>query len=241
MIAFFAVGAASTAVRLLPGRAALVSFAFIGTNFLPERSINDLRRTCTLLFLDSGAFSAWSKGTPIDLDRYCDFVHANWQTFDRIATLDTIGDEAASLANWRLMLSRLPWCAERLVPVFHEGEPIETLDAYCARARVVGLGRTAGRRSKPLTFAFYDEVFNRYPTHAFHAFGNGDPQTLEPYPFDSFDCTSWERDSGYANKHGFPWSRATRETRMRAYIEGIESIEHRPPRQVSLRFARGAA
>lgn len=248
MIAYFAVGAGSVAVRLLEGRAALVSFASIGS-FVSLNHLDSLRAKCSKMFLDSGAFSAWTKGTPIDIARYIAFVHERGSMFDVIASLDeipAIGQCAPaadrSLANWRAMRDSLHQYADRIIPVHHEGDPVDVLDAYVdAGARLIGLGRTLGRRSKPLSLDFYDQVFNRHPLHAFHAFGNGDPQTLEPYPFESFDCSSWERDAGYSNKHGFPWCRVAKETRMRAYVEALSTIEHRPPKQAPLQFGRPRA
>lgn len=226
-MAYFAVGASSVALRLLPGRAALVSFAYIGSNFLPKTAVTELRAACSALFLDSGAFTAWTKGTPIVIEKYVEHILEHEDRYDAIAALDVIGDWRGSRENWIRMRDAFPSAKTKLIPVFHEGEPIELLDEY-VDAPVVGLGRTDGRRNKDASFLFYDACFNRQPTVRFHAFGNGDPQTLEPYPFSSFDCTTWERDSVYANSHRWPWSRVTKETRMRAYIEALESIEHKP-------------
>jgi len=93
-----------------------------------------------------------------------------------------------------------------------------------------------GKAGVKKTFAFYDEVFNRYPSGKFHALGNANPLTLEPYPFTSFDSTGWQRDAGYSNDVGWPYNRCTRTTRMLAYIEATTTIEHRPPRQLGLRW-----
>lgn len=227
MEAIFAVGAASVAVRILAGRSALVSFAKIGTNFCPTKSVEKLLKVCPRVVLDSGAFSAWTLGTPIDLSKYIDHVREHGGRFAWCAALDAIGDGPQSVTNWHAMRASLPELASKIVPVFHEGEPLELLDEYTAAGGLVGLGRTEGRLSKPKTFAFYDACFNRAPGAKFHAFGNGSPETLEVYPFASFDCTTWERDSSYGGSHGWPWSSASKNTRMTAYVEALSTIRHR--------------
>lgn len=236
MTPIFAVGSGSTAARILVGKRALVSFAYVGTRWLPESRLAKLQAACAGLVLDSGAFTAWQKGTPIDIAEHTAFVAERHAEFEWCAALDAIGDAAASLANWRRQRSELA-SDVRLVPVFHEGEDFEILDEYVAAAPLIGLGRTKGRKSVDATFDWYDDVFNRYPLGKFHAFGNGSPETLEPYPFVSFDCTTWERNSTYGGKHRWPWSRCTKETCMRAYIEAFETVTYRPRahgRQLSL-------
>lgn len=238
MRAYFAVGHGDTAERLLGGHRTLMSFAYLGTSRVPWSNAKRIVAASPGCFLDSGAFTAWKSGRPIILTDYLAHIVASAGAFERIAALDDIESPTKSLANWRNMLAALaPDVAARIVPVFHEGEPLDLLDEYVETAYVVGLGRTDGRNSKPKTYAFYDECFNRHPLIRAHAFGCGDPARLEPYPFDSFDCTTWECDSTYAEKHGWPWSRVSKETRMRAYIEALETIEHRPAKQLSLRMS----
>jgi len=227
MDAFFAVGSAPAALRHLAGRRALLSFAYLDRFWTMADAVK-LRAACIAMFLDSGAFTAWTRGTPIDLGAYLAFVEAHGAMWDHVAALDSIDDWRQSVANWRAMLDR---SARPVVPVYHEGEPIEVLDDYVAGAPYVGIGRTEGRRSKRKTLELYDDVFNRHPTARLHAFGCADPECLEPYPWASFDSTTWERDSTYAAKHGWPWGRVSKATRMAAYVEATDGIEHRPPKQ----------
>lgn len=235
MEAFFAVGAASVAVRLLAGRSALVSFAYIGTNFVPVSTLARLLDACPRVVLDSGAFTAWTKGKPVDLGRYLAFIEEHGHRYAWIAALDAIGDWRGSIENWTAMLDRLPAAlAAKVVPVFHEGEPVEVLDTYCERAPLVGLGRTEGRNSKQKTFAFYDACFNAHPEGRFHAFGNGSPDTLECYPFASFDCTTWERDATYTQTHGWPLNRVSKEMMMRVYLDAFSSIHFTRGRQLDM-------
>ena len=235
MKAYFAAGAGASAVKMLSGHNVLVSFAMIGT-WINVNHVKKLRAAGGSMFLDSGAFSAWSKGKPIDLHAYVDFVREHHAIFDTVAALDVIGDGHASLNNWLAMTYALPEVGDKIMPVYHEGDDLALLDQYVAGARVVGVGRTDGRGDEDKTLQLYDDVFNRHPHGKFHAFGNSNPKTLEPYPFDSFDSTTWERDSVYGGKHRWPWSHASRATRMAAYIEAIETIRHRPASQGKLMF-----
>lgn len=235
MESFFAIGDAATAIRLLAGRRALVSFAYVGTNWVPVAKLAQIAGVTSALMIDSGAFTAWRKGLPLDVGAYIAWLAADAPPFAWAIAGDVIDDAAASLTNWRAM----PRLDGRAVPVFHEGEPVEHLDEYVATSQRCALGRIGGRRSESKTFEFYDLVFNRHPDAKFHALGNASATTLEPYPFASFDSTGWQRDAAYSNAARWPFSRCSKETRMRAYVEATESIEYRPAKQTSL-FGRGA-
>ena len=50
-----------------------------------------------------------------------------------------------------------------------------------------------------------------------------------------------KRDAAYSNSAGWPFNRCSKETRMRAYLEAAESIEHRAPAQLSLSWGKLAS
>lgn len=229
MKAYFAVGDSSTAIRLLAGHRALISFAYVGSSFLPTKKVSELASVTSGLMIDSGAFTAWRKGSAIQLDAYSRFL-LTAPVHEWAIALDVIGDAEASVANWRLMRQRHP----TIVPVWHEGDPVSILDEYASAGGLIGLGRIEGRRSDQKTLEFYDAAFNRHPDTMFHALGNANPMQLEPYPFYSFDSTGWQRDAAYSQSHKWPYNRCTKETRMRASIEATETIEHRAPKQQPL-------
>ncbi len=257
MKAFFAVGDAAMARSVLAGHRMLISFAHIGEDdFVPEESVNVLAGLALELLIDCGEFTEWNrrregkKPKGITLESFFAWLRSKIaERPDLFATMrafapDVIGDAAASMRRWREALRVAPDLAPRLIPVWHEGDPIEHLAEYNPAARRVALGRIAGRRSVPKTFDFYDEAFNRFPRGQFHALGNCNPETLEPYPFEEFDGVTWQLDSTFGNKHRWPWSRVSKRTRMFSYVEATETIEHRPAerrRQLSLAFAAGAA
>jgi hypothetical protein len=238
MIPVYAVGDAGTAIRLLAGRAILVSHAYIGS-FVPVDKLADLRTAATELWCDSGAFTYWNrerKGeatSTITVDAWAEFIIAHGDRFDFFITLDEIGNASGSMENWLRLLAMVPkHLHPKLVPVWHEGDPIEHLVEYRPAERLVGLGRTKGRLAGPAgkkaTLEFYDAAFNEYPDGIYHLLGNCNPDTIEGFDARSFDATTWQRDSAYGNSHGWPWCAVTKETRMRAYIEAIATIRYRP-------------
>lgn len=262
MIPIFAVGDPHTAIRLLAGRAVLVSHAYLGAKHeegtpKPRRGDNewipwaDLLRliaVAALVWCDSGAFTYWNrmlKGKPgpvMNVEKWAAFVIENYDLFAQFVAPDVIGDGAATLRNWLALLEMVPPGKHaKLVPVWHEGDPIEHLHAYSPDVRIVALGRTEGRKPGPTgkkcTMRFYDQAFNAYPEGQYHALGNGSPDTIEPFPFVCFDNTTWQKDAAYSEADGFPWNKISKETRMLAYIEGAANIRHVPrvlPKQTTL-------
>ena len=90
--------------------------------------------------LDSGAFTAWKAGKPIELDDYCRFIESlpikPWRYF----TLDVIGDPHGSMKNYEIMLKR----GFNPVPIFTRGEDPAALEEYYKTSDVVGIGGLVG-------------------------------------------------------------------------------------------------
>lgn len=236
MRAIFAVGDAWSAKKLLAGKPMLFSFAYVGSSWVPTTNLHELAAMASSVVFDSGAFTAWKRQTAgkspleIDLEKYAYFLMHEAPRWEWALSFDVIGNPQASIENWHQMRARCNGSEDKIVPVFHEGSPLEFLDHYVERAPRVAIGRTAGRDNVRKCREFYDLVFNRHPDACIHALGNSNPATIEPYPFDSFDSTSWQRSNQicYAESLGFPWNRTSRETRMRAFIEACETIDFRP-------------
>lgn len=228
MRAYFAVGDATTAIRMLAKHRALISYAYVGTPWLPVKHLPTLVQVTTDLMIDSGAFTAWKQDRPIVLDDYMTWLAEDAPAYSVAIALSVIGDADASVTNWERMRREAPSVGARLMPVFHEGDPIEVLDDYVKHSTIVGLGRVGGRRSEQKTLEFYDQAFNRHPLGTFHALGNADPKQLEHYPMASFDSTGWQRDAGYSASKPWPLNRVPADLRMQCYIEATETIAHRP-------------
>lgn len=160
----------------------LLSYAF------HERTnIGAVRRNlvCGRLMVDSGAFTAWSKGRPISLDAYAGFLERWRGCWDHAITLDVIGDGKASAANTRKLHERgLP-----VMPVFTRGDSLAEFDAMVADVGYVCAGGLVGLPTK--TQLARVQMLQRRAQDAgggIHALGIGSMATLRaarPYSADA--------------------------------------------------------
>jgi len=153
------------------------------------------------LFLDSGAYSAWTQGANIDIHDYIKFIKKHEEFIDVYANLDVIGiggkqpnrlTAEATLNNQGIMedagLSPLP--------CFHFGEPYEFLEAYVESYDYIALG-VAGNSGKKL-IPWLDTCFSDYicddkglPKLKVHGFAVTSLKNMVRYPWYSVDSTSW--------------------------------------------------
>jgi hypothetical protein len=108
--------------------------------------------------LDSGAFTAWKAGKPIELDDYCRFLEQlpvkPWRYF----LLDVIGDPHGTMRNYETMLKR----GFKPVPIFTRGEDPIVLEDYYKTSEVVGIGGLVGtRRNRGFVNGIMKHVGNR--------------------------------------------------------------------------------
>lgn len=158
-------------------------------------------------FLDSGAYSAWSRGTVIDLDEYCAFIRSNIELIDVYASLDVIPgvpgqnatererDEAAE-QSWKNYLFMVREGLDPL-PVYHYGENPRylerMLDYGCPYIGIGGLVGVPGERRR----MWLDRVFDRLTDDdgkaivRTHGFGMTSIPLIFRYPWYSVDSTTW--------------------------------------------------
>lgn len=242
---YFVVGwTVNCALRVLAGHGVLVSYELYRTGRITLSMLRAFVAAGCEIVLDNGEFSRWKSGIPTDVPgfyRFLRLLDSEGIPWRWAVAPDVIGDAKGTREEWRRAQSEHADLLPKLVPVFHEGDPWDLLDEYEPETRLVALGRTEGRGSKGKTFGWYDGAFNRHPDMRPHALGNASPETLEPYPFASFDASSWERNAAYSNAHGWPFNRCSKELRMRAYVEAAETLEYRPSRQLGLRLIQEIA
>lgn len=175
-------------------RRSLISYAHAGEAF---RFWVDAQPADADVFLDSGAFSAWSDGKRIDLDQYCDYLKGHADRLAAYAALDVIGDWRASAGNLDVMLR----AGLSPVPTFHRGSPLCELDrlARVHRHIAVGglmshLGRKVHRQTRADLQPHLDAVFSVLERHwpvRVHVFGVAAHQwVLERYPIYSADSAT---------------------------------------------------
>lgn len=169
------------------------------------------------LFIDSGAFSAWTQGKVIDVDEYIDWINARIDYIDLYGQIDVIpGDRnsgklpsimevrEAAQKTWENYLYMRPKMKspEKLLYTFHVGEPIEFLqqalewkDEDGNYIPYIALGGMVGKsyevRDKFLNSCFAVIKASKNPNVKVHAFGMTDRKLLSSYPITSADSTSW--------------------------------------------------
>ena len=141
------------------------------------------------IFMDSGAYSAYTQGTEIDLDKYIDFLKENKDKLKVYANLDVIGDAVATKRNQELMEAE----GLKPLPTYHQGEPIDYLIDMCKKYDYIALGGMVGGREEDLERFLADcfGVINNYPNVKVHGFGMTNFDLIKKFKFHSVDSTSW--------------------------------------------------
>jgi len=145
------------------------------------------------VFLDSGAFSADSQKTPIDVWEYMAYINENFDYISTYVVLDVIGNAEETWKNQALMESE----GLNPLPVYHVEDPIEYL-YKCLEYDYFALGGMAGGIGHAARIAFLDKCFEiicdskgNLPRSRIHGFGIMSPDLITRYPFFSLDTASW--------------------------------------------------
>ena len=159
------------------------------------------------LVLDSGAFTAWSRGTPVDLDEYIAYIKANAEGVDHYVALDVIPGafgvkpspaevEASASQGWENLIYMQREGLDP-VPVFHQGERFWWLERMIQHGcKYIGIS-PANDRTTQQKRLWLDRVFelvcdsNGYPRVKTHAFGVTAVPLLTRYPWYSADSATW--------------------------------------------------
>lgn len=140
--------------------------------------------------LDSGAFTAWKAGKPIELDDYCRFLEGlpvkPWRYF----TLDVIGDPEGTLRNYETMLAR----GFTPVPIFTRGEDPSVLEDYYKTSDVVGIGGLVGTQGNR---GFVRGIMRHVADRKVHWLGFTDLDFIKVYRPFMCDSSSWESGSRF--------------------------------------------
>lgn len=176
------------------------------------------------LFIDSGAFSAWTKGKIIDVDEYISFINTYKDHLTICASVDTIPgkprtsyiasqEDVAKAAqgtweNFLYMRSKMD-DVNKLLYTFHTGEPWEFLERALeyeddrGPINYIAFGGLVGK-NKDVIKVFLAKAFDiigkkSRPNLKIHAFGMTRLDILEEYPFTSADSTSWLQTANFGS------------------------------------------
>lgn len=164
-------------------------------------SFADLRRPpdrskCRSVFLDSGAFSAWSVGRTIALADYIRHVRERRADYDAVAGLDVIGDWQASKRNFLAMRD----AGLEIVPCYHIGEPTAYWEWMLSEWPYVAIGGMVpylkSVKGFPNRDALWTEVNRLHriarPTGVkLHGFGCTVYRFMADLDWHSVDSTTW--------------------------------------------------
>lgn len=163
-----------------------------------ETQTRRIREDGTRVFLDSGAFSAFTQGVDIDLPGYVDYIKRNSDIVrvdDGIlcaSVLDGIGDPLKTYQNQKHM----EYLGVQPLPCFHYGEDERYLEYYISNYRYITLGGMVPI-SKPQLYFWLDRIWNDYlvdgagrPKVKVHGFGLTTIDLMLRYPWYSVDSSS---------------------------------------------------
>lgn len=179
----------------------LESYHYIGK----QRYVDDIRRNADTVFLDSGAFSAYTLGIDLSVADYCDYIQRNLDIVkveDNVliaSVLDGIGDPLQTYRNQLEMEAR----GVRPLPCFHAGEDERYLEWYVKNYEYITLGGMVGSSTKQLCI-WLDRMWDKYLTDGagnarikVHGFGITSVPIMERYPWHSCDSSSWVQSTAF--------------------------------------------
>lgn len=150
--------------------------------------------------LDSGAYSAWTKGAKIDIDEYCDFIKKHKDFIDHYIVLDVIGDAEGSLKAQHYMESQglMP------LPVFHQGEDWKYLEYYANNYDYICISPLSYSANGGNMVDFLDTCFSEHicdkdglPKCKVHGLGLTTISMMLRYPWYSVDSATWVLRSAF--------------------------------------------
>lgn len=144
-------------------------------------------------FLDSGGFSAFTKGAVIDVYDYCDFIKRYNHVITHYSVLDDMLCAEKTLENQKIMEEQ----GLNPIPCFHYNEDPKYLEYYIENYDYISLGGMVPVTTKDL-IPWLDNIFRNYicdkqgyPKVKVHGFGLTAFNLMFRYPWYSVDSSSW--------------------------------------------------
>lgn len=162
------------------------------------------------LIMDSGAFSAWSKGKNIDFEKYIEYLHLYEDQIDLIVNLDVIpaspgvkkipkevieNSARKGFRNYRRLI-REGFSKEKVIHVFHQNEDFKWLQLMVEKIPYIGLSPANDRTTKE-KIRWLDNCMkyvldsDGFPKVKFHGFAVTSHELMRRYPWYSVDSSSW--------------------------------------------------
>ncbi|MCK4501230.1 hypothetical protein KAU11_12085 [Candidatus Babeliales bacterium] len=186
------------------------------------------------VFLDSGAFTAATKGITIDIDKYINYIKDNINNIAVHACLDVIGDPKKTEEQQLYMESQ----GVTPLPVFHfsKKNDYSIFEKMCEKYDYIALGGVAmGIRDMPRVVDHFNKCFKivgRYWAKGrkirIHGFGVTAVSLLTQYPFYSADSTSWLSGPVFGNLYkweGTRFSQTNYKKKAAAKFVNVELVQ----------------
>lgn len=182
----------------------LESWHYVGK----QKYVDDMRRENAKVFLDSGAFSAWTLGVTLSIEDYCGYINRNRDIL-RIegnavmaSVLDGIGDPLKTYQNQKHM----EYLGATPLPCFHKGEDERYLEEYIRNYEYITIGGMVGSSVSQLK-TWLDRIWDRYLVDPgtgrarckVHGFGMTSFDLMEAYPWFSCDSSSWIQAAAFGS------------------------------------------
>ena len=185
----------------------LESYHYVGK----QQYVDAMRANGAKVFLDSGAFSAYTLGVTLKPEDYCKYITDNldiirFEDGDMMASvLDAIGDARQTGINQQHMEYLLkPW-GVRPMPTFHFEEPPEYLDWYVANYNYISLGGMVGAHTEQLR-TWLERVWENHLLDGagrakikVHGFGITSVPLMEEFDWYSCDSSSWIQSAAFGS------------------------------------------
>jgi hypothetical protein len=181
----------------------LESWHYVGK----QAFVNEMRANGARVFLDSGAFSAYTLGVTLSVDDYCDYIQRNRDIIREedgclmASVLDGIGDARQTGVNQEAMEHR----GVRPLPCFHFGEPPEYLEWYVRNYEYITLGGMVGASTAQLR-EWLEKVWQGYLLDGsgrarikVHGFGITAVPLMEEFDWYSCDSSSWIQSAAFGS------------------------------------------
>jgi hypothetical protein len=181
----------------------LESWHYVGK----QAFVDAMRANGARVFLDSGAFSAFTLGVKLSVDDYCDYIKRNRDIIREedgvlmASVLDGIGDADETWRNQMAMEER----GVRPLPCFHFGEPTAALEWYVSRYEYITLGGMVGASTAALR-EWLEKIWQGFLLDGsgrarlkVHGFGITAVPLMEEFDWYSCDSSSWIQSAAFGS------------------------------------------
>jgi hypothetical protein len=181
----------------------LESWHYVGK----QSFVDHMRNNGAQIFLDSGAFSAYTLGVELSVREYCEYIQRNEDIIRKedgilmASVLDGIGDPLQTYRNQLEMEAR----GVTPLPCFHFEEDSRYLDYYVANYEYITLGGMVGATTAQLR-NWLERVWENHLIDGsgrakikVHGFGITAVPLMEEFDWYSCDSSSWIQSAAFGS------------------------------------------